>query len=144
MNPNDKEIKCIEFASKFYPKPKKLTFFERLGGKKEETFDAHNCEVSEIKTFSRFWADYGLRDWGLDFTYRKSYWREEKIECLVSWVKILYNIQIDIAEIEEPLIEENKKIREEFYKEESGGHIATRKTEDMLPEIIDNFYGPYQ
>jgi len=143
MKPNDKEVICIQFASKFYPQPKKLSFFDRLSGKKIDVFDASKCDVSDIKTFSRLWADYGLRDWGMDFTYRKRYDRDEKIQCLKEWVKILYNKSLDHDAIELPLKEENLKIREEFRKENPGGHISTRKTEDILPEMIDKLYGLY-
>jgi hypothetical protein len=144
MKPNDKEISCIQFASKFYPQPKKPSFFERLLGKKEDIFDASKCDVSDNKTFSRLWADYGLRDCGMDYTYRKLYYSDEKTQCLKEWVKILYNKSIDLDALELPLKEKNLKIREEFRKENPGGHISTRKTEDMLPEIIDKLFGSYK
>ena len=143
MKPNQKEFECIEFASKYYPAPKKLGFFEKLKGKKEDVFRAEECDVSDLKTISRLWSDYGLKDFGMDYTYRGRFDRTDKLDCIKKWVAILYDHQLDTEELEKPLIAKNIEIRKKFYEEEPGGHITTIKTEDLLSESIDRLFGKY-
>jgi hypothetical protein len=103
MNPNSKEIKCIQFTRQFYPSSQKPSFFQRLIGKKEEEISASDYPVSEMKRFYQLWDYYVLND---GFSHRESFAGTDKLQCLSFWVKVLYDAEIDIEELRKKVVDE--------------------------------------
>lgn len=143
MKPTIKEIKCIEFARQFYPIPPKSSFIRSIFGKKQDLFIAKEQPVSTNKTFSQLWSDYGLRDYGVNYIHRGRFSTDSKRLCIIEWVKILFESDIDINSIEENIIDRNRKTKIEMHKKGVSA-IVMSKPIDQMDNEIDKIFGIYQ
>jgi hypothetical protein len=101
-------------------------------------------DVSPDKSFSKFWDEKGLRNWGINYLEFRGYRYEEQLDCLKTWFKILYNKSDD--EFEQICTKLKTSIddqRKQFYNEIPRGHITMVPETQILPNEIDRLYGNY-
>jgi len=127
MGPSDKELTCINYAKQFYHDGKTV-----------------NYQVSEMKSFSQLWSDFGLRDYGSRYWGRGKFKREDKLTCIEYWVKTLYDIELDIKKFESEIEQELQAERLEMMKEDPSGSVSMIDAVDAMPLRIDEKFGLYE
>lgn len=142
MKPTRNEIICIEYARNYYPQPQ-LTWWDKLLGRKEDIFNAEEQDVSELKTFTQLWSDFGLRDFGIEYLHRGRFDRNDKLACIKMWVKILYKNKIDIDELQKKIIERNNLSRRNMATKNPGLRFSYPDVIDSIPTEIDKLVPQY-
>lgn len=139
MKPNEKELACIIFAKQYLKSDLNILLY----GSPEEIAESGIHDVSPDKSFSRFWSDFGLRDYGMDYWHRGIIPEEKKRECIRYWVQVLYPFEIDIEAIEKEILQSSIERHKLFYEKYPNGHIRLASTIDSLPQELDKRFGNY-
>lgn len=138
MEPNNKELKCIEFTMNYYSPLEKRSFFQRIFTLLFRNYKSGDYVVSENKSFAQLWKDHGLKDnYSVDIMQR----HKDKMACIRFWAKTLYSDDIDIGRIYDSIIDENAKYRSELKS--SGIRINLGNPIDSVPNKIDEIHGEY-
>lgn len=137
---NEKEMQCIQYADKFYPKVKKGVL-KNLFGKKDLSV---KYQVSSLKVFSTLWSMYGLRDYGFDYVHRGSFSDTDKLDCLKMWIKILYDIDAEVEKITDQIIVDLSNSRKQMMKVNPGIRINSGNPINIIPEIVDDILRFYE
>ena len=88
MKPSESELKAIKISEDYYNKERK-SFLKKLLLKK---FSFENYETPDLKNLFSLWQKFGLKN-----SANKLFSKEEKLECIDKWHKILYNNNFDIV-----------------------------------------------
>lgn len=131
-------IAMIFFNSEFVKSKKKE--IQDLIEKTKISYD-----VSENKSFLQLWSDKGLRDYGLAHMDRGPFSYSEKFYCISEWVKILYDENFDLKQLEKEIKDNQVRLVREFYNtHSSGSHITPANPIDLIPFEIDKIFGNYK
>lgn len=102
-------------------------------------------DVSENKSFLQLWSDKGLRDYGLAHIDNGPFSYKEKFYCLSEWIKILYDENFDLKQLEMEIRERQIRHVREFYETHSpGSHVTPANPVDLIPFEIDKMFGKYK
>ena len=140
MKSNKKETSCILCALNHRKSSNNEEYRnkvqEQIKGFELEMKDGElSFDVSEVKTFTQLWDDYGLRDYGEGHTDIGTYSIDDKFFVLNCWIKHLYSEQYDITEIYFRVIPDALVLFDEHKKTNND---ALPSPIDFVPQAIDN------
>ncbi|WP_300435948.1 hypothetical protein [Christiangramia sp.] len=139
MEPDNKELACIEYVRNYYSSPQKWSFFRKLFNLRPRKLKSDDVIVSKNKTFAQLWKDHGLAaNYSVDIMQRYN----DKTTCIKFWAETLYSHEIDIEGIHDSIIKERTKFAEETKG--TGLRMIYADPIDVVPNKIDEMYGNYK